>query len=889
MRRLSLSSKLFVAALPLVIALGALVALDVRHGMKAADQARRGAELGSIWEPLIASIRAIEYEQSVSAGNDPIAIRDARRATSAAMAAMNSVAQQLDDSTPLTVQLGKVLASIGTARNATDNPDIGYTYAATADDFFDEAESDLVALGHLLPVEAGDRNLGRQLTAVAALAQVEQTGSRLVQLAGSRLNANPTPIELEQARTTSNALADAIGTFQATAPATWMDDFRASDLQRHVNNSRRTIEQVITFDRDAGAAPSRLDLRPLIATMAGVAEFRDARAADIVIESDAAAEALRTETLMRALVTGLAVAMAGLLALIVTRSITRRVRTVSKRAHEVSTTQLPALVEALRDPRSGGSLPAVEPIDARGTDELAELAGSFNTVQATLVEVANEQLEVLQRGVSDIFVTMARRNRSLVDRQLALLDELESDEHDHETLANYFQLDHLATRMRRNSESLLVLANAEPRRRRAATAEIDDVVRAAIGEVEDYQRIAVMHLERLQVHGSAVAELSHLIAELLDNATAFSPPGSRVKVTGRFAGDDYLVRIIDEGVGMVHDRLNELNELLRTPPIIGLSVEPTLGMSVVSVLAAKHEVQVTLADGAPGLVVDIMLPSTIIASIDNGPDPAPGPQTGLRLELADTIPFTPEPAGPAGPAGAGSEAASIDELGFDVATFDLEAAWNRHDHDQRHRTGPACAEPHLPPPTIRPVTAEFSRPPAPPAFSPDREHGPVANPDATPLPHRTPEPNRSANPLEALPTRKKPATSADGIGSVGSVDGIGTTRRGEPPRVSPTSPSSTRQSTLSGVEAGRSPMQAPSLPARTPGSTTVGAHDSLGFRAEPSTDAAPPSITASSVDPETIRSRLRSFQTEHRTGRTEPADPTTAPHPEPGPDRGGDR
>ena len=176
-------------------------------------------------------------------------------------------------------------------------------------------------------------------------------------------------------------------------------------------------------------------------------------------------------------------------------------------------------------------------------------------MQATLVDVAHEQVEVLRRGVSDIFVTMARRNRSLIDRQLAMLDEFEAEVDDPDVLSNYYQLDHMATRMRRNSESLLVLANAEPKRRRVKATEIDDVVRAAIGEVEDYRRIEVEALEHLQVRGNVVADVSHLLAELLDNATSFSPPDSVVRVGGRRAGDSYMLRIVDSGVGISGDRL----------------------------------------------------------------------------------------------------------------------------------------------------------------------------------------------------------------------------------------------------------------------------------------------------------------------------------------------
>ncbi|MEO6570839.1 MAG: ATP-binding protein, partial [Ilumatobacteraceae bacterium] len=232
------------------------------------------------------------------------------------------------------------------------------------------------------------------------------------------------------------------------------------------------------------------------------------------------------------------------------------------------------------------------------------------------VDVAHEQVEVLRRGVSDIFVTMARRNRSLIDRQLAMLDEYEASVDDSEVLSNYYQLDHLATRMRRNSESLLVLASAEPKRRRVKATEIDDVVRASIGEVEDYRRVQIEHLESLQVRGNVVADISHLLAELLDNATAFSPPESPVRVGGRRTGDSYMLRIVDDGVGIATARLSDLNELLREPPIVGLSVESTLGMSVVSLLASKHGIDVTLSAGNPGLTVDIVLPGALFGPID---------------------------------------------------------------------------------------------------------------------------------------------------------------------------------------------------------------------------------------------------------------------------------
>ena len=195
-------------------------------------------------------------------------------------------------------------------------------------------------------------------------------------------------------------------------------------------------------------------------------------------------------------------------------------------------------------------------------------------MQSTLEHVATQQIEVLRKGVADMFVTLARRNRSLIDRQLAMIDTLERNEENPDTLADFYQLDHLATRMRRNAESLLVLAGSEPQKKWRTPMEVDDVVRAALGEVEDYRRIDVLALEAVRLKGSVVADLAHLLSELLENATSFSPPETRVRIAGHFHDDGYLITITDRGVGVPARRLGELNELLSRPPVVGLAPVP---------------------------------------------------------------------------------------------------------------------------------------------------------------------------------------------------------------------------------------------------------------------------------------------------------------------------
>ena len=240
------------------------------------------------------------------------------------------------------------------------------------------------------------------------------------------------------------------------------------------------------------------------------------------------------------------------------------------------------------------------------------------------MDVARQQMDILRKGVSEIFVTLARRNRELVDRQLALIDQLEAREEDPEVLGGYFKLDHLATRMRRNAESLLVLAGTETKRMWEKPLDIGDVVRAALGEVDDYQRIEVLALEPVQVSGGVVTDLSHLLSEILDNATQFSPPADRVRVTGSFDQDGYLLTISDHGVGMTEARMGEINRLLAKPPVLGLALDPTLGLYVVARLAARHGIDIRLVRGVPGMTVRVTIPRNKLEVAD------PAPQTKRR-------------------------------------------------------------------------------------------------------------------------------------------------------------------------------------------------------------------------------------------------------------------
>ena len=316
------------------------------------------------------------------------------------------------------------------------------------------------------------------------------------------------------------------------------------------------------------------------------------------------------------LVTAGATLLSILLAVWVARSIDRPLKRLTTAANELASDRLPRLVENLRSPEAVAvDVEDLDPIEVQSSDEIGQVTEAFNAIQQVTVNVAEEQSSLLRKGIGDIFVNLARRNQSLLDRQIEFIDELESKEQDPDLLENLFRLDHLATRMRRNAESLLVLAGAEPTRRRAKPVALADVVRVAIGEVEDFTRVGLHDLDEAIVAGNLAVDLSHLLSELMENATHFSPPETAVEVGGQFGpGGAYVLTVTDHGIGMSGDDLAQANELLANPPLVGLALGRSLGFIVVGRIAARLGLRVHLnASPAGGVTAVIELTPDLVA------------------------------------------------------------------------------------------------------------------------------------------------------------------------------------------------------------------------------------------------------------------------------------
>jgi signal transduction histidine kinase len=318
-------------------------------------------------------------------------------------------------------------------------------------------------------------------------------------------------------------------------------------------------------------------------------------------------------------------ALAFIIAFYVARSVTGPLKKLTSAAYSLSTEKLPGLVERLRNPDESGTTlsEALAPIDIHSKDEIGQLADAFNSIQHVTVEVAEEQGALLRKGIGDIFINLARRNQTLLDRQIEFIDQLEANEEDPDQLDNLFKLDHLATRMRRNAESLLVLAGAEPPRRRGRPVALADVVRVAIGEVEDFARISLLALDDVTVGGNVAVDLAHLLSELMENATHFSPPDTTVEIVGHRSDDGYTLSVSDQGIGMSADQLAEANNQLARPPLVGLALSRSLGFIVIGRLAARFAIAVKLTSSPSGGVTALVTLPADLVTVDGQPMVAP--------------------------------------------------------------------------------------------------------------------------------------------------------------------------------------------------------------------------------------------------------------------------
>ncbi|WP_442875074.1 sensor histidine kinase [Actinoplanes sp. NBC_00393] len=294
------------------------------------------------------------------------------------------------------------------------------------------------------------------------------------------------------------------------------------------------------------------------------------------------------------------------------RSIAGPLAGLAAEANRLAGEQLPEAVRRAVTEDEGGP-PGPLAVAAGATVEVRQVADAFERVQGTAYALATEQAK-LRRTSAESLANLGRRNQNLLRRQLGFITRLEQEEPNPAGLANLFELDHLATRMRRNAESLLVLVGAASPRQWSGPLPLTDVVRAAVSEVEEYRRVSLRRIDEAQVAGSVVSGLAHLLAELIENGLVFSPPDMDVEIHGRAVDGGYLIAVCDQGVGMSRADLDRANERLRGEGDFITAPARFLGHYVVGRLAAEMGVEVELARSpVTGVTARVMLPDAILA------------------------------------------------------------------------------------------------------------------------------------------------------------------------------------------------------------------------------------------------------------------------------------
>ena len=492
----------------------------------------------------------------------------------------------------------------------------GFSVASRYADIVDS----LLRISTLARSDVGGGQLTSRLNALNAVANAKaQIGQQVSFIVAAAQVGSVRPNELTEIQAAVARHDSALATFDAVAtPAELQrfDDTLVGPALDLLKLNRQLV--LVRGGQGQNIGVNTNDVAQAGATTLGLyrsveqTELSDLRDQISVLRNDQQEATLRDAAIVLAVLL-----LAVLLALLVARSLLKPLRVLRSNALDVAYSRLPQTVRRiLADPDPvAASKNAVEPVPVFTREETGQLARSFDAVQEQAVLMATEQA-LLRDNINSIFVNLSRRSQALVERQLSLIDRLEQDEQDPDQLASLFELDHLATRMRRNSESLLVLSGTGLSRQLSRPVPASDVVGAAVSEVEHYARIEVASAPDVAVQGRAVSDLVHVIAELLDNATFFSPADKKVIVRMAMTRKKELaIQITDQGVGMSEEEIAATNARLADPPDLDVAVTRRMGLYVVARLAKRHNITVRLRDNEDiegGLIARINVPAELV-------------------------------------------------------------------------------------------------------------------------------------------------------------------------------------------------------------------------------------------------------------------------------------
>jgi signal transduction histidine kinase len=616
-------------AVVLIPTIGALVlgGLRMESAVAASASFTRIESLAGILPQADALTDSLQLERDLTIGklsstrpNTVPDISSQRATTDADVSALRDALIGVDTSHDKALQseLRDITDAIGNLDSVRQTVDAGGSAASTAPAYYTNIVAELGSLTGQLAAQDSNSEVTRQAVGLTALGQAKEAASQLRGvLYGAALAGALHGTALSDLAGANAALQIGANGYLAQASTADQASYHATVSDAAIAPAVSVVTNVLTTQSVSHLGVTASQWFTDASSEASLlGQVQTKQVASLTRLIHAHAQSARNSALVSAGLIYLILGFALLATLLVARSIMRPLRDLRTAALGVAYRRLPDTVRQLQETDVSQETLEVAPIGISGSDEIGQVARAFDAVHNEAVQLAGQQA-MIRGNVSKMFINLSRRSQSLVERQLRLIDDLESSEQDPDQLSNLFRLDHLATRMRRNDESLLVLAGAEGGRRRNAPVPMLDVLRAASAEVEQYSRVKIDAQSSYELTGSAANDVVHLLAELIENATTFSSPTTLVWVRAHTLGasGQMMVEIEDHGIGMSAEELQQANAKLAAPSGMDVSMSRLMGLFVVGRLADRHGIQVQLHTSLyGGLTAFVRLPGDLVVS-----------------------------------------------------------------------------------------------------------------------------------------------------------------------------------------------------------------------------------------------------------------------------------
>jgi len=621
-------SRRLIAVIVLALVMGLVFGgLRVASAADSAAQFGRVAQLAKLGQQVTGLVQALQDERDQTTGRLPItSSQDLQRwynATDAAAAKVRALAAGIGSSYPANIRsraaavvsvITNLSALRSTARASQSALAVIADYAAPI--------GDMIFLTDQIAQGTSDSALVNDVQALNSLALAKDQAAQQRALLFNALNQQLFAYGVQQAVNTaqSEELND-LTAFNTTATQAEQSAFRntvAGPLVNQAQSIETYVLSVGSLDIGAGALGISATAAPARWYSAMSGTVNDTQQVELLMARSIVARAQLLErratesALINAVLTALTLLLVLIATLVLARSLVQPLRRLRESALNIAIVQLPERVRELGEATDSPTSLEVAPIDVASADEIGQVARAFDQVHSEAVRLAGNEA-MLRSSFNAMFVSLSRRSQSLIERLAHLIDSLEQDEGDPDRLSNLFSMDHLVTRMRRNSENLLLLAGHEGARKWSEPVSLTDVARAATSEIEQYSRVTLTIQPGIAITGSAVSDVVHLLAEVIENATNFSAKHTTVQVSAQeLANEGVLIDVSDSGVGIPPSRLAEINSRFENLPVIDVSVSRHMGLFAAGRLAARHGIRLQLRARSPrGLTAMIWLPASV--------------------------------------------------------------------------------------------------------------------------------------------------------------------------------------------------------------------------------------------------------------------------------------